>query len=60
MTAAALLDEAQAAEVLGITARQLRDMRYRRQIRFVRVGRLVRFRPEHLEAYIARNTENVA
>lgn len=49
-----LLDEAGAGIYLGTTPRHIRALWQRREIAAVKVGRLVRFRPEDLDAYIAR------
>ena len=46
-----LLDWEAAAERLGITPRHLRALRERREIPIVKVGRLVRFDPDDLDAY---------
>jgi excisionase family DNA binding protein len=51
-----LLDSPATAERLGITERHLRDLVVRREIPFVRVGRLIRFKPADLDAYIERQT----
>ncbi|HEU6438513.1 MAG TPA: helix-turn-helix domain-containing protein [Nitratidesulfovibrio sp.] len=49
----ALLDERQAAEVLGFTISTLRSRRYwKRPPKFVKMGRAVRYRREDLESYI--------
>jgi len=56
-----LLDSPAAAEVLGITERGLRKHVVDRTIPFVRVGRLIRFKPEDLRAWVDDNrTEAVS
>jgi excisionase family DNA binding protein len=54
-----LLDPTQAAERLGITERHLRLLLERREIPFVKVGRLNRFDPDDLEQWIADNRTEV-
>ena len=62
-----LVGLAKAAEILGIVSKgkrpgyRLRDgiMRYGWDIPYVRVGRLIRFCPSDLDAWIARRRENV-
>ena len=49
-----LLDYDAAASRLGVSTRFLRDLVYRHEIGLVRLGRLVRFRPSDLDAYIER------
>lgn len=51
-----LLSEADAATYLGVTVRQLREIRYRRELPFVKVGRLVRHDRKVLDKYIVTNT----
>lgn len=50
-----LLDIEQAAEYLGVTERWVRRAIADRRIPFSRVGRLVRFDPRDLDAYLASN-----
>lgn len=50
-----LLTVKAAAARLGTTERHVRDLVYRRAIPFVKVGRLVRFEPDELAAWIAAN-----
>ena len=52
----ALLATAGAAERLGTTERHVRELVYRREIPFVKVGRLVRFRPDDLDEYVQSRT----
>jgi excisionase family DNA binding protein len=52
----ALWDEAKVCEHLGISERHLRDLRYRRSIPYVKVGRKVRFRGAEIEAWLEANT----
>ncbi len=47
-----LLDYSDAAAYLGITVRHLKRLREYGQIEYVKVGRLVRFRPDALDDYI--------
>jgi excisionase family DNA binding protein len=48
------------AEWLGCTERMVWKLKATRQIASVKVGRLVRIRPEAVESYIARNSLEVA
>jgi excisionase family DNA binding protein len=48
----ALLDVNQAGEHLGCTPRMVRELRARRELPCVLIGRLVRFRLADLDAYI--------
>lgn len=52
---AATLKEAQAAHYLGMSIRFVRAERARGAIRFVRMGRSVRYRPADLDAYLAEH-----
>lgn len=48
-----LLDEKQAADILGLSPRTLQGWRLRGQgPQFVKIGRLTRYRPEDIEAYV--------
>ncbi len=47
-----LFDYGGAAQHLNTTARHVRLLVYRRELAHVKVGRLVRFRKEDLDAYI--------
>ncbi len=47
------LDWDGAAEHLSTTVRHVRELVYRREIPFTRVGRLIRFLPEDLNQYLA-------
>jgi excisionase family DNA binding protein len=49
---AALIDVPTAAARLGITVRHLRELIYRREIPYTKVGRLVRFDPAELADYL--------
>lgn len=51
-----LLSEEEAATYLGTTARHLEELRYRRELPFVKVGRLVRFDIKVLDKFIVANT----
>jgi len=56
-----LVDSATAAEYLGITARHLRDLTYRRELAFVKVGGSLRFDLRDLERFIeSHKTEAVS
>ncbi len=50
-----LLNCERAANRLGVTDRWVRRAVYERRIPFVKIGRLVRFRPEDLDRYVAEN-----
>lgn len=54
-----LMDAAEAAEYLGVSERLVRKLTAERRIPFCRVGRLVRFTPEHLNTYISERTVEV-
>ena len=47
-----LLSEGEAVELLSVKARLLRELRGRREIGFVRVGRNIRYRIEDIEEFI--------
>lgn len=51
-----LLDSKQAATYLGTTERHLRDLVYRREIPFTKVGRKLRFDRVRLDRWIDRHT----
>lgn len=51
----ALLDSPTTAKRLGITERHLRELVVRRDIPFVKVGRLIRFKPDDLDRWIDEN-----
>ena len=51
-----LVTSAEAADRLGCSERMVRKLVQTRQVPFVRVGRLVRFRPEDLDRYIEAHT----
>jgi excisionase family DNA binding protein len=53
--AESLISERQAAMRLGICPRSLRTWRVRGQVRFVRLGRQVRYDPADLDRYIESN-----
>lgn len=53
--AARLVDQAGAAEYLGTTERHIRELKYRREIPFVKVGRSLRFDLRDLERWIEAN-----
>ena len=52
----ALLATSGAAERLGTTERHIRELVYRRELPFVKVGRLLRFDPAALDRYVADRT----
>lgn len=58
--AARLLDSAAAAEYLGITPRHLRELVYRREVPFVKVGRSLRFDLRRLDRWIAAHSSEAA
>lgn len=55
-----LLSEDDAAVYMGTTPRHLEELRYRREMPFVKVGRLVRYDVKTLDKYIAANTIKAA
>ena len=55
MAEAPLLDWDEAAAYLGTTRRHLRNLQWRREIAFVKVGRLVRFKQDDLDTWIDEN-----
>jgi excisionase family DNA binding protein len=49
-----LLNEQQVAEYLGLSVHAMRRFRFEdRGPKFIRVGRLVRYRPEDVEAWLS-------
>lgn len=48
------VDTNTAAEHLGTTVRHIRELVYRRQIPYYKVGRLVRFKPSELDEWMAK------
>ena len=54
-----LLDYSKAAEYLGITQRHLKRLREYGEIEYVKVGRLVRFRPWALDEYVEAHAVQV-
>ena len=56
-----LLNEKEVSTRLGVKISCLRRWRHeRRELPFVRVGRLVRYAPENVEAFIASNLQPVS
>jgi excisionase family DNA binding protein len=53
----ALMSVPEAAEVLGCSQRMVRKLVHTRQIPFVRIGRLIRFRRSDIDGYITANTQ---
>jgi excisionase family DNA binding protein len=53
-TRARLLSIEEVAERLGVSTRYVRHQIFQRRIPFVKIGRLVRFDEQDLEAYIDR------
>lgn len=51
-----LLTREEAAELMSISVRQLANLMARGEISVVRIGKSVRFRPEHINEFVARNT----
>jgi len=47
-----LITESAAAEILCVKSRMLRDLRARREIGFVRVGRHIRYQIKDLEEFV--------
>lgn len=57
---APLLDAKQVAALLGVSVRTVQQLAASRQLPSVPVGRLVRFRPEDVEAFVAsRRVSNI-
>jgi excisionase family DNA binding protein len=50
-----LLTEDEAASILGVKPRLMRDLRGQRRIGFVRVGRLIRYRRHDLDEFIEKH-----
>jgi excisionase family DNA binding protein len=57
---AGLVDSDAAAAMLGVETRMVRRLVQERRIAFVKVGKLVRFKPEVLCAFIEANTTEPA
>jgi excisionase family DNA binding protein len=55
-----LLGAEEAASILGITPRHLKSLVDRRELAHVKVGRLLRFRPVDLDAYIQAHVREVS
>ena len=55
-----LLDCATVAGLLGVSARQVQQLAAERQIECVRVGRLLRFHPQAVQDFVARNTQGAS
>jgi hypothetical protein len=54
--AGALLDQAEVARILGVGVRTLQTWRWRRQgPTYVKIGKLVKYTPADIMAYIERN-----
>lgn len=47
-----LLDIHEAAHRLGVTVRYMRRMTEEKRVRYLKVGRLIRFRPSDLQAFL--------
>jgi len=55
-----LLTEKEAAKRLGVSIKTLQNRRLnRREPSYVKIGRLVRYKPEVIEAFISENTVNL-
>lgn len=54
MTTKQLLDVDQAAERLGVSARFVRQLAYERRLTHFKLGKLVRFDPDDLDAWLAQ------
>ena len=50
-----LFTEKEAADILGVKSRQLIDLRRRKEIGYIRVGRLVRYRRSDMEKFVEDN-----
>jgi excisionase family DNA binding protein len=50
-----LLTEEQLAGILRVTDRHIRNLRSRNLIPFVRLGRTIRYDPDHVQAVIEKN-----
>ena len=57
ISAAGLMDIANAAAYLGISVRTLRKWKDKRLVPFVKLGGLLKFRKSDLDAWIEQNTE---
>jgi excisionase family DNA binding protein len=59
LTRPALLDEKQAAEYLNVSTQTLSNWRCtgRYKLPFIRIGRAIRYRLDHLEKWLASRTE---
>lgn len=55
-----LLNYNEAAEYLGVTPRHVKRLREYGQIEYIKVGRLVRFRPEALDNFVESHAVPVA
>lgn len=55
-----LLNSTDAATYLSVTPRHLRELVYRRDIPFTKVGRLLRFDVQKLDRWIDRHTTKAA
>ena len=55
-----LMDCTDVADTLGCSVRTVRRMAELRTIPFVNIGRLVRFRPQDIDQYIASNMTEAA
>jgi hypothetical protein len=51
-----LVDGPEAERILATTQRHLRELRSRRLIPFVRIGKKIRYSRKELEGYVAANT----
>ncbi len=60
MTRPALIDVPILAERLGCSERHIRRLCHERRIPFMKVGRLVRFDPRDIDAWLTANTTNPA
>lgn len=60
VTAPALMDEKQTAEYLNVSTQTLSNWRCsgKYNLPFIRIGRAVRYRIDHLEKWLTSRTEN--
>lgn len=50
-----LLTEQQVADMLGVSTAGVRKWREKRLIAYIKIGKLIRFEPEEVRAFIERN-----
>ncbi len=52
-----LLNLNEAAKILSIKVSKLRSLVFKKQINFIKIGRLIRFTKKDLEIFVAQNTK---